>query len=167
MKLSHVCTGVAMVAALAGATARSADAATVTANLNVTASVIQVCLVTGGNLAFGNYDPLAGAALDQNGSFQVACTKGAVSVTIGLGPGANASGGLRRMTNSTDFLTYEIYKEAGRTTVWGDAGGALVPYAPLTSTAQTFQVFGRIPAGQTGVGVGATYADTVVITVTF
>lgn len=167
MKLSHLRAWATIVAVLATTTARPASAATVTANLNVTASVIQACQVTGGDLAFGPYDPLGAGALDQVGSFAVACTKGAVGVTIGLGLGANATGAQRRMTNATDFLNYEIYKEAARTSVWGDAGTALVNYTPTTSTPTAFQVFGRIPAGQTDVSVGAGYTDTVVITVTF
>lgn len=168
MRVSRICACLSLVAAGSMITARAADAATVTANLNVTATVIQVCVVSGGNLAFGNYDPTAAANVDQVGSFEVACTKGSTGVTIGLGLGANAAASQRRMTNSTDFLNYEIYKEAARTNVWGNAGAALVSYTPVTtSAAQTFQVFGRIPAAQVTVGVGATYTDTVVITVTF
>jgi spore coat protein U-like protein len=150
------------------ASARDASAATATANLSVTATVIQACVVTGGTLAFGNYDPTAGANVDQTGTFQVACTKGSTGVTIGLGLGANAATSQRRMTNGTDFLNYEIYKEGARTNVWGNAGAALVSYTPVTtSTATTFTVYGRIPSAQTDVGVGTSYADTVVITVTF
>jgi len=148
--------------------AQHAEAATATANLSVSASVIQACVVTGGTLAFGNYDPTAGANVDQSGSFQVACTKGSTGVTIGLGLGANASASQRRMTNGTDFLNYEIYKETARTNIWGNTGAALVSYTPVTtSAATTMTVFGRAPSGQLNVGVGASYTDTVVITVTF
>lgn len=150
------------------ATPRQASAATATANLSVTTSVIQACVVTGGTLAFGSYDPTAGANVDQSGTFQVACTKGSTAVTIGLGLGANAAASQRRMTNGTDFLNYEIYKEGARTNIWGNAGATLVAYSPVTtSAATTFTAFGRVPSGQTNVGVGATYTDTVVITITF
>lgn len=166
MKSSRLFVLVAAIGAFA--VVRDAGAATVTANLSVTASVIQACVVTGGTLAFGNYDPTAGANLDQTGGFQVACTKGSTGVTIGLGLGANANASQRRLTNGADFLNYEIYKEAARTNVWGNAAAALVAYTPVTtSTATTFTVYGRIPSGQTDVGAGAAYTDTVVITVTF
>lgn len=167
MQLSRPTSCFALVAVLAAAAVRPADAATATANLNVTASVIQVCQVFDGTLAFGPYDPLAAAPLETNGSFQVACTKGSVSVTLGLGQGLHFAGSQRGMSNTTDTLTYEIYKEAARTNVWGDVGGAVVPYTATTSALTTIQVFGRIPALQTNVGVGTTYSDTVVITVTF
>ncbi|MFN2446741.1 MAG: spore coat U domain-containing protein [Vicinamibacterales bacterium] len=168
MKVSRSPFLLVMIVLLVLATARQAGAATATANLSVTASVIQACVVTGGTLAFGSYDPTAGANVDQTGTFQVACTKGSTGVTIGLGLGANASGAQRRMTNGTDFLNYELYKEAARTNIWGNAGTALVSYAPVTTSGQTtFTAFGRVPSGQTNVGVGATYTDTVVITVTF
>lgn len=63
-------------------------------------------------------------------------------------------------------LTYELYKESGRTNVWGDSGGAAVTLAAASSNApQTLTVYGRVPPGQ-DVGV-ASYTDTVLITVTF
>jgi spore coat protein U-like protein len=143
----------------------SAQAATATANLTVTATVISVCIVSNGAVAFGSYDPTSGTALDQSGTFTVTCTKG-TSATVGLNTGANASGSVRRMTDGTDFLSYELYKEVGRTNVWGNAGGALVSLAAAASNLpQTQTVFGRVTAGQ-NVGVGA-YLDTVLITVTF
>lgn len=158
---------VAFAATLLVANIPHVHAATATANLSVTASVVQACLVTGGTLAFGNYDPTAGTNLDQTGTFQVACTKGSTGVTIGLGLGANASASQRRMTDGTDFLNYELYKETARTNVWGNSGANLVSYTPVTSsTATTFTAYGRVALGQTGVGVGS-YTDTVVITVTF
>jgi len=144
---------------------RVVSAATATANLTVTATVIASCTVTAGTVAFGSYDPTASVNVDQSGTFTVACTRG-TPATVGLGTGVNPSGAIRRMTNGVDFLAYELYKETGRTNVWGNTGGALVslPAAP-SNAPQTLTVFGRVAPGQ-NVGIGA-YADTVVITVTF
>jgi spore coat protein U-like protein len=70
------------------------------------------------------------------------------------------------MTDGSDFLTYELYKESARTNVWGNAGGALVTLAAASSNApQTLTVYGRIPPGQ-NVSVGS-FGDSVQITVTY
>jgi spore coat protein U-like protein len=144
-------------------------AATATANLTVSATVSVNCAVTAGTLAFGAYDPVvtnASAALDGSGTFTVACTKGATGVTIDLGQGANYSGG-RRMVAAGNYLPYQVYSDAGRTTVWGStSGGATVAVAaPASSAPATYTVYGRIAAAQ-DVPAGG-YGDTVVATVNF
>jgi spore coat protein U-like protein len=142
-----------------------ASAATATATLTVSANVISSCTVTNGTLAFGDYAPTATGNLDQTGTFTVACTKG-TGATVGLGDGDNFSSGARRMKNGTEFLTYELYKETGRTNVWGNSGGALVTLAAASSNAaQTLTVYGRVPPGQ-DVSVGS-FGDSVQITVTY
>jgi spore coat protein U-like protein len=147
------------------AAAPVADAATASANLTVTATVVSTCSVGAGSLAFGNYDPTAASNVDQAGTFQVTCTKG-TSATVGLDTGSNASGSTRRMTDGTDFLSYELFKETARTNVWGNAGAGLVALAAAPSNAaQTVTVYGRI-SGSQDVRAGS-YSDTVVITVTF
>jgi spore coat protein U-like protein len=144
---------------------RPAAAATATATLTVSATVISSCTVTNGTLAFGDYAPTGAGNVDQTGTFTVACTKG-TGATVGLGEGDNFLSGARRMTNGSEFLTYELYKETGRTNVWGNAGGALVTLASAASNApQTLTVFGRIAPGQ-NVGIGA-FGDSVQITVTY
>jgi spore coat protein U-like protein len=150
-------------------TSTQVAAATATANLTVSATVSVNCVVTAGTLAFGAYDPVvtnASAALDGSGTFTVACTKGATGVTIDLGQGANYSGG-RRMVAAGNYLLYQVYSDAGRTTVWGStSGGATVAVAaPASSAAATYTVYGRIAAAQ-DVPAGG-YSDTVVATVNF
>jgi len=156
--------------ALAIATfAPAASAATATENLGVSATVANNCTISTSAVAFGAYDPVgahASANLDGTGTVTVACTKGA-SATIGLGLGANASGSTRRMTDgSSNYLTYELYQDAGRTTVWSDSGsGLLSPAAAPSVAARNFTVYGRVASSQ-DVPAG-TYSDTVVATVNF
>jgi len=147
----------------------SSSAATATANLAVTATVTNNCTISTAAVAFGAYDPVvanAAANLDSSGTVTVACTKG-TSATIGLGLGANASGAVRQMTDgSGNFLTYELYQDAGRSTVWGNAGaGLLSPVAAPSKAARNFTVYGRVPSNQ-DVAAGA-FTDTVVATVNF
>ena len=95
----------------------------------------------------------------------MACTKG-TGATVGLGDGDNFLSGARRMKNGSEYLTYELYKESGRTNVWGNSGGALVTLANAASNAaQTLTVYGRIAPGQ-NVSVG-NFGDAVQITVTY
>jgi len=141
------------------------EAATATSTLAVSATVISSCTVLPGTLSFGNYNPTSGSPLDVDGSFTVSCTTGTAPV-VGLGLGLSPTGSTRRMTSGLQFLTYEIYKETGRTNVWGDTGGNTVTLAAAPSILpQTINVYGRIPANQSaGAGV---FADTVAITLTF
>jgi spore coat protein U-like protein len=70
------------------------------------------------------------------------------------------------MAGGTDFLTYELYQNTGRTTVWGTgaAAGLTIAVAP-SRAARTFTVFGRVAAGQDV--AAASYNDTVVATINF
>ncbi len=135
------------------------------------------CTISTGALDFVSYDPVVtNASVGQTGSgtVTIACTKGsAPNITLGLG--TNASGSVRRMTNGTDFLSYELYQPptnvAGAacgalTQVWGTSGAAIfTPTSPPGMTARNYNVCGSIAAAQ-NIGVGA-YTDTVVATVNF
>ncbi len=148
--------------------AAPAFAQTATANLNVSATVNKTCTITTTAVAFGVYDPVvtnASTALDAAGTIVVTCTKGA-GTRIDLGLGANAAGSVRRMTGGGDFLTYELYTDSGRTTVWGSGAGAgnTIGAAP-SKAARTVDVYGRVAAGQDV--SAASYTDTVVATINF
>ncbi|HLS97556.1 MAG TPA: spore coat U domain-containing protein [Porticoccaceae bacterium] len=161
----------AAAAALFSGTA--SHAATATDNLAVSATVSANCTIATGALAFGAYDPIsanASADLDATGTVTVTCTDGA-AVAISLGQGANADTGstdaapLRRLTDGTDHLTYSLFSDSGRTTVWGNDATVDVETAG-TGVAEEHTVYGRITAGQTDASAGS-YSDTVVATVTF
>lgn len=149
------------------------QAATSTENLAVSADVVANCTITTAPLAFGDYDAIvanASTALDGTGTVTVTCTSGS-AVTIALGQGANADTGstaaapARRLLNgTTNYLSYSLFSDTGRTIVWG--GDATVDVETTgTGAADAKTVYGRVDAGQ-NVPTGA-YADTVVATVTF
>jgi len=128
-------------------------------NVAVTANVASNCVMTAGSVAFGAYDPLvtnAAADLDQTGSVSVACVKGTVA-NVGLGNGTNYSSG-RRMGNGTDFLVYDLYTTAGRTTVWDTTNR--VSYTAASKASTSLTIYGRVPSNQ-DVSAGS-YTDTVV-----
>jgi len=140
-----------------------------TASLTVSASVSKNCTITTAPVAFGNYDSVvsnATAPLDGTGTVIVTCPKGAVA-KVGLNQGGNAQGATRRMAGSAaEYLTYELYKDAGHAAVWGNtAADALDIPAAVNQNPQSFPVYGRVAAAQSA-AVG-TYTDTVVATVNF
>jgi spore coat protein U-like protein len=159
--------------ALALGAASSVGAATATSNLSVTASVSANCTISTSAVAFGAYDPLsanASAPLNGTGSVSVTCTNGA-STTVTLGQGGNADTGsttaapLRRLKDSgTNYLSYALYSDTGRTTVWGDTAGTGVAHTG-DGTLTALTVYGQIPGGQNA--AAASYSDTVVATITF
>jgi spore coat protein U-like protein len=169
MKPTKFLLGLAMSSALVMGSARTLSAGSATANLSVSATVAANCTITTAPVAFPGYDPIvanAAANDDGTGTVTITCTKGTLA-TIGLGLGGNASGSVRRMKDATtDYLTYELYQDAGRATVWGTVGaGLLSPLAAPSKAARPFTVYGRIPPAQ-DVPSGA-YSDTVQATVNF
>ena len=142
---------------------------TASASLTVSATVTKNCTITTAPVSFGNYDSVtanATAPLDGIGTITVKCTKGAVA-KVGLNPGGNATGAARRMAGAAaEYLTYELYKDTGRATIWGDTTDTAldVPAAP-NQTPRTFTVYGRVAQAQEA-AVGS-YTDTVLATVNF
>jgi len=161
--------GLAAVLALARS-GPSLEAQSATADLQVTANVAKNCTITTAPVNFGAYDPIVtnkGSNLDAAGGVTVTCTKGA-SAKVALNSGGHAAGSARRMqgTDAAAFLSYELYKDAGRTSVWGndDATGLDVGAAP-NGNPRTYSVYGRVASGQDA-AVG-NYSDIVVATVNF
>ena len=155
----------ALVAGIAVYSQSNVEAAgTATSSFTVSASVTANCTIAAGALAFGPYDPVSANAstdLDQTSTITVACTKGSTGI-VSLDNGVNFSGG-RRMKAGANFLTYEMYSDSGRTTVWNASNTVSYTAASKASTGLT--LYGRVAAGQ-DVPVGA-YSDTVVATISF
>jgi spore coat protein U-like protein len=145
-----------------------------TANLTVTANVNATCKLSNSvAVAFGTYDPVlanASTPLDATGSFDIKCTKGS-SGTMKLGSGlynANAVGTTRALkaASSANYLNYDLYTSNARSTVWNDTTNTVVYGPAANASASTQTVYGRIPAAQVN-AVADSYADTVVVTVTY
>ena len=133
------------------------------------ANVVKNCTITTTPVAFGSYDPVVVNATkprDGEGTVSVTCTKGAVA-KIGLNTGSNAQGPTRRMVaGAEEYLGYELYRDTGHATIWGDTTGTVlnIPAAPNRDP-RDFTVYGRVPGAQDA-SVG-NYTDTVVATVNF
>jgi spore coat protein U-like protein len=149
----------------------AALALTATANITPSATVTATCLITGNPLAFGAYDPFAGAPVFQSTTISVQCTNGMPPPPITMDQGQNPAGGsslstpLRQMSNGTGgLLSYNLYSDASSTIVWEGTIGVISP-AP-TGSPINMNVFGKVNGGQPTVPAG-TYNDLVIVTVTF
>jgi spore coat protein U-like protein len=135
-----------------------------TTTFTVTANVPPVCTVNAANLVFGNY---SGNQLDGTTTVSSTCSSGA-PYNIGLNPGvaAGATVTTRAMTGPAGaLLSYSLFQNAARTTNWGNTVGTDTVPTTGTGVAQTFTVYGRIPALQSPV-LGA-YQDTITVTLFF
>ena len=157
----------ALFVAVGSAAPSMASTATTTSNLGITASVPNNCTISASPLNFGTYNPTS--LLTGTGTVTTTCTSGA-SATITLGQGSNPDGGssdaypFRQLAVGTNKLTYYLYQDAGRVTVWGNTAGTGLSING-TGNAQGSTVYGQIPAAQ-NVPAGS-YSDTVTATVTY
>jgi spore coat protein U-like protein len=143
-------------------------AVTVVSNLNVTANVPGGCSVSTTPVAFGEY---SGTQVDSTGGVTANCTSG-LAYTVELGPG-NGGGAVREMTNAGDVsqkLTYELYKDSGRTAVWGGttytaAGASALTGQTGSGTNQGITVYGRVPGTQSL--FAGSFSDTVVVSLIY
>lgn len=132
-----------------------------TANLDVSASVSEVCNVTTSPVAFGAIDVTAAGNEDAEGGFSVVCTSGlAWTAAASAGDGTGASTADRKMMSGANVLNYALYTGSDHTGNFVSATGT------GTGAAQDSIIYGRIPSGQTSVPAGS-YADAVVISLTY
>lgn len=134
------------------------------ADLAVSATVVNRCVITTSALDFGDYNPLDVGALNGTGLLTVRCTRGS-NVTISLDNGLNFNAGLRRMANGGEFLSYGLFQDAGRSTKWGPDAGDHVSHEATSLDAVNLTVYGQVGAGQNV--LAGNYTDTVVATIHF
>jgi spore coat protein U domain-containing protein, fimbrial subunit CupE1/2/3/6 len=149
-----------------GLASTSLYAATVTNTMPVKIIIQNACNVSTTAptaLDFGTQGPLV-ANIDQTATITVTCTTNA-PYNVGLDAGGGASINARRMINGTNTVGYQLYRDTGRTTVWGNTVGTDTVAGTGNGTAQSLTVYGRVPPQTTP--PAATYNDTVNVTVTY
>ncbi|UXY53873.1 Csu type fimbrial protein [Pseudomonas tohonis] len=127
---------------------------------------------TFGSISFGTYPSLNSIIEAQSvgssagSSFGVTCNTG-TNYSVALDSGLHATGNQRNMSaGATDVIAYNLYKEAARTTLWGNgSNGGTALAGTGTGANQELVVYGRVPP-QTTPATG-TYTDTVQVTITW
>lgn len=135
------------------------------------ARAVVSCIFSTTAVAFGNYNVFTVAPKLSNGSVSYTCSgylTGSGTVTITLSKGSAPSYNPRFMQSGANHLDYNLYLNAGLTTIWGDGTGGTSIYGPAIATNKTkvtVTIFGQLPAGQ-DVPKGA-YKDTITATLNF
>ena len=130
-----------------------------------TATVLSNCIVSATNLNFGSTGTLS-SNIDATSSLSIQCSNGApYNVGLDAGTGSGATVATRKMTSGGNTVNYTMYQNAGRTTLWGTTIGTNTLSGTGSGSAQNLTVYGRVPT-QTTPAPG-TYADTIVVTVTY
>lgn len=137
---------------------------------------VTTCTASSMAMSLGVYEGNQPVPGDSSATFLVNCTRtggpGSHVVTVTLGPSLNGGSIANRrikLTTGPDTVAYNIYRDAGRTTIWGNTvatGVSLSQHIKNNTTVPfTFTFFGRIDALQDA--RAGTYTDSLLITVTF
>src|SRR5712692_7118088 len=119
------------------------------------------------NVNFGSVDVIAGGNVDTTATLSISCTgvpltSVRICPSIGAGSGgANASA--RQMLGPSASLDYQLFQDAGRTTVWGSYTWGLPGNPPtidlplgLAGSASTSRtIYGRVFGGQSSAPAGS------------
>ncbi|MEE8574038.1 MAG: spore coat U domain-containing protein [Thermodesulfobacteriota bacterium] len=126
------------------------------------------CTVTTTAMNFPSYNLFSLIPTDSTGTVTIECTEN-VQSDVSMGA-SSTSGGFspRQMSHVSGVyqLNYNLYTDATYTSIWGDgAGGGIILETKVKKNKPptTVTVYGRIPAGQTG--IAGAYSDSVTILV--
>ncbi len=89
---------------------------------------------------FASYNPFATQDNDSAGDIKINCI-GIALLTIEISAGASGQINQRKMFSNNEALNYNLYSNAGRTTIWNTL-------RTLVIGNRIFTIYGRIPAGQ-------------------
>jgi len=129
----------------------------------------QVCTITTTSVVFGNYSVYGALPVDNTGTITIRCNSFANSVIVDLSNGNAFNFTPRYMLRAgVEQLTYNVFLDAARTTIWGDNTGGSSHYGPVNPPNNTnvdITIYGRITAGQDV--SGGSYIDSFRATVNF
>jgi len=148
------------------ASGNALSAATSTTTMTVQMTITATCTVnSAATLNFGTVGVLA-SNTDQTSTIQVTCTNTTpYNIGLDVGTGSGATVAVRKLTSGGATVNYSLYSDTGRATVWGNTVSTDTVAGTGNGSAQSFTVYGRIPA-QTTPAPG-TYTDTITVTVTY
>ncbi len=150
--------------------AGQALSATASNTFQVQATVTSACTVAGSTLNFGSsIDPLATSTpVDATSTLSVQCTN-TTPYTVALNAGANAGGAsnftTRTMKSGANSLGYQLYLDAGRSSIWGDGTASSTHAGTGTGSTQSLTIYGRMPSLANV--VPGSYTDTVTVTISY
>jgi spore coat protein U-like protein len=140
------------------------------------------CAISSSGLAFGAYQPLTfpgklvSVERPSTATVSVMCTGIAAggAYSIGLGPGTYGAGDristryLNNTVNGGALMEFNVYADAGYTTVWGNGiiGSVFSGSIPAGDSTRTHTAYGKVPAGQNTLKAGS-FSDWLTMTITY
>ncbi len=141
------------------------SAKTLTNTMSVRMDVETSCKLFTNPLSFGAANILSGQ-IDATTTIRLQCGP-SIAYSVAIDNGQNYNG-QRRMSNGTggffSYVTYQIYRNAARTQVWGSTAGTMVTGTTPANGQVTLTAYGRVPAS---IVLPSEYVDTVTVTVNF
>jgi spore coat protein U-like protein len=133
------------------------------------------CSVSASGVSFGSYTYTNPSPTDTTGNIEVSCSLiGLISLFISydivFSTGSSGSYSPRTLTFGANDLTYNLYTDPARTSLWGDGGASTNTVSDgyllgLLTVVRDYTVYGRLPAAQNK--PAGSYTDTIIVTVTY
>lgn len=159
--------------------AAPAAMAQATTTFNVRLIITQSCTLTAvaaTDVDFGSALADSTTALNAQGSVTARCSV-TTPYNIALNAGSNAGTAndvtTRRMRNTdaavttNNFVAYQLYRDAGRSQVWGATTSTNTVPGTGTGLNQTYPVYGQVANPSLNNATPGTYQDTVTATITY
>jgi spore coat protein U-like protein len=126
------------------------------------------CSISTTPLIFGTYNVFSAAPVDSTGTVSYRCNGGAHLLLVTITKGQSVTFQPRELGKGSEKLAYNLFRDAARTSVWGDFTGGTAAHLetdPPNNRDVSVTVYGRIPPGQ-DISAGS-YSDTVMVVVNF
>ena len=151
------------------AVAGAAQAESKNASFTVSATVAKACTIDANNMNMGTWSGTGN--LDGTTTVTVKCTNG-TSYNVALDNGTNGTSTAdRKLGDGAERLSYNLYRDTGRTQVWGSTIGTdTVPGSGTGMAAaneRSIDVFARIAQADLLAAKPGTYTDSVTATITY
>ena len=156
-----------LAAAIFAASPSLSVAKTTSGTLRTSVTVDTSCRTTLTDLAFGNATLFSGQ-MDATTTIALSCGPG-VNYSVAIDNGRYFNG-QRRMYGGVpilglgSYVTYQLYRNAARTQVWGATAGTMVTGTTPANGKALLTVYGRVP---NSIVFARPYQDTVTVTVNF
>lgn len=152
---------------LASSVARIAACAGIVLLAGAARAEAAICSLSTTSIVFGSYNVFSSAPVDSTGTVTYNCN-GNTNVLITITKGQSMTFLPRELQKGTERLAYNLYRDAARTTVWGDFTGGTSAHTDLSPAKKedvSITVYGRIPPGQ-DISAGS-YTDSVTVVLNF
>jgi spore coat protein U-like protein len=126
------------------------------------------CTISTTAVSFGAYNVFNATATDSTGTITFNCNATAANIVITLSKGFSPTFSPRTMKKGAETLSYNLYRNAARSNIWGDGTAGTLTYTnanPPNNSNVMLTIYGRITALQDVSGGG--YSDTITAIVNF